>query len=260
MVFDNFDPLIFAPGFISLLFFLRGRRQVQEDFGTYGKFVIFIFYTCVLVLFEFIDLILTRLIFNITYLGTVENIMITPPLPLGGAFLSWIFIGWFSSYYRFLQVRALSVRDRSLNFYRKFLIFIRRIRVNIPTIFELILTVLILFGAAWFGWWVGDMIIKPEITVAPPIHPHPIYGYVRLNNESILGANVTVINLNTKESRSFLTNQNGEYIIDLANLKLGYTTESKVKVTACINDTVCTEVEQGLSKGGTNIDLDIKTK
>ena len=92
-----------------------------------------------------------------------------------------------------------------------------------------------------------------------PRIPYIVYGIFKLDKEPKENVNISLTNLNTREKLPhLLTNTNGEYVFDLANLPHYFYYGDALLIKGCIG-TLCTQKEIIVSgdKPGVKIDFDI---
>lgn len=69
-----------------------------------------------------------------------------------------------------------------------------------------------------------------------PLTPYPISGIVKSNGNPINSTTVTVRNVNTNQELSMITNERGEYVIELSNFC--WYDGDRIEINAC-NDIIC---------------------
>lgn len=91
--------------------------------------------------------------------------------------------------------------------------------------------------------------------------PQPIHGFVTSSGFPLKNLEVKVTNLDTDVSTLAVTNENGFYLVDLANVDTNYRLKDKVKVELvyCKENSKCVKTS-ALQDGGTKISWDVSVE
>lgn len=94
-------------------------------------------------------------------------------------------------------------------------------------------------------------------SIGPRI-PYLIYGKFILKNVEIEGANITIINSNTREQMNTMTNEHGEYVMDLSNFPHYFQFGDNLIISACVKK-LCEKKEIIISGQKPGLRIDFQT-
>ena len=94
-------------------------------------------------------------------------------------------------------------------------------------------------------------------TIGPRI-PYPVYGKFILKDVEIESANITIVNSNTGEQMNTMTNEHGEYVMDLANFPHYFQYGDNLVISACVKR-LCEKKEVIISGQSPGLRIDFKT-
>ena len=94
-------------------------------------------------------------------------------------------------------------------------------------------------------------------SIGPRI-PYLVYGKFILKDVEIEGANITIVNSNTNEQLNTMTNENGEYVMDLSNFPHYFQYGDKLLISACVKR-LCEKKEVIISGQKPGLRIDFQT-
>ncbi len=90
--------------------------------------------------------------------------------------------------------------------------------------------------------------------------PHPVYGEVNYNGQPLSSVEIKYENFNTGVTTTTETNENGVYLLELANIDMNYRNGDDIRVTVlfCSSNSECVKTDT-LDGGGNLIDFDVSS-